>query len=312
MNARLTIFKDLCQLQPRHDSGMSLVSVMVAMVIGGIVAVNATQLISTQMRAQKKVMDDFGLTAAARYIQDNVSCQTTVDKIVASGMSVEKCVEREDIIRLWNTGEPSRVLVKDDSEKPTWIGDWIVRATCAPSGVRVMFSRPRKDAVNPLRLLSTATGRFEKDPLTRKAMNWANTPQPFDRPLCAELFNKKEDDNKARTPFGKCVFYDQTFARTKTPRSRDPNWRISKYTCPSNYPVAVSANVNPACNSVDSIVHRVEKADSGYPRGVTCNVLFYQDANFLSASDKAARRAQCQDLDMNPEIAQCEYLCCQL
>ncbi len=296
------------------QQGLSLISTVISLGVMTTIAVGLARVTQTQMQAQKRIDQRYEVIDAAKFIRDNIDCKETVKKLLEFGRTVHECIAGSEFLPLYRGGQHPGIMVRGNAANPTYYGKWVARPRCTAEGIAVDFSMPIDGAPLPLQLTNSQHQYFAKDPLTGKILNWANSPPGFTRPLCTNEFQDTpptSPDTGNRTPFDQCRFFQKDVVRTSTVLGSDNRWRIARHHCPNEFPVLVSATVNPACNAMDWIVHSLLDNSSQYPRTVSCNIAFFQDAD-LSASQKATRDDQCAAQNMDPEIGQCNFLCCRL
>ncbi len=285
--------------------------ITLAIVVIGVSA--GTSFMRTQMRAQKRIADGFDALDANRYISERIDCRRTIDVLKGSGRSLSQCAANSELITVYGQGATSGVLVSGTATQPTKFGRWVARPRCAADGIILDVAIPVANATSPLTLTDAQSTMFQKDPLTGKVLNWSGSPRLSSRPFCGAEFDEELNPRTTSgnaTPNMQCRFFDKAFNRTTTPLSSNGHTRLAHFSCPSDYPVAVSVAVEPACNALEWFAITKPQGAS-YPNVAMCAVSFYQDSS-ISLLEKQQRENNCSAIGANPDIARCRYLCCHL
>lgn len=175
-----------CTRQPRRalslESGVSLISVMIGLVIATVLALGVSKTITDGMAGQKKVEIDSELTYVKQVIRERLDCKATLDAAVKSSgsASIQDLCNKKRAFTLLGakstiTGQPK--VITDNEGK---IGQWLIRATCE-------FDKSLIIAATRI----SKTGAVAKDPLNGKTLSAQDNarlnlygPTPPQMPIC--------------------------------------------------------------------------------------------------------------------------------
>jgi hypothetical protein len=172
-----------CRPAPAAQSGFSLVTVMVAVAISGIVAAAIFQMLSNTMASQRHIELRDELRQVRNIISERISCTQTLPSSALAG-----CLGAVDASGILPAGPYLQIkdkngkalgkLLADGSQA---FGKWRVRGRCVKS--------------KTANLLQLSTARFDakdaimKDPLTAKPLGWVpvyTADSPLGAKLCEE------------------------------------------------------------------------------------------------------------------------------
>lgn len=165
------------------ESGISLVAVLVAVAIAGIVATAIFQMLTNSMNTQRHMEYKDELRQVRNLIAERISCASTLTNSVLNG-----CLGAADASGLLANGpyitlrdKKGNPFGKQQTDGSMAMGRWHVRAKCVKSA-----------ALNTIQL---ATARFDKngnimkDPLSKKPLGWMpvyTEDMPLGTSLCTE------------------------------------------------------------------------------------------------------------------------------
>ena len=147
-----------------NEVGLSLISMMVAVGIAGILAMVMAQRFANDAAAQQDVEIRSELLGLQRYLLNAVDCTATAAAIAAP-CTIERRVD------LKSSSLTMPVLVSSDSTNPTKIGLFTLRATCVGGGKLLVEAAK----------FQPGSSSFSKNPLTGKDLSWrdVNRGIPF-------------------------------------------------------------------------------------------------------------------------------------
>lgn len=159
-----------------RSAGFSLVEVLVAMAIAGLLAVGLSKTLDSGFRSARKLQDKGEFESIRMQIRESVSCQRTMAGLgsPASCTTLDLKTQSNRVIGLATTfqGAPVRK-----------VGNWLVQSSCGATSLVVKLARP-----------NSALSDFAKDPVLQTPMDF-NVPShalfgdaPSQPKLCDEYF----------------------------------------------------------------------------------------------------------------------------
>ena len=146
------------------QSGASIVGVLMAAAIGGVVVLAISKAMLNMMRTQTHLELKGDRLSVKNSIMRRVDCNTTFTTKVAKSCSPGKLV---GLFHTTADGDQKTIISKDG----TRFGKWIYRAECNDdaSGLTIRAARP-KAGVDGIK--EKNRNKFFKDPLTKKIITW--------------------------------------------------------------------------------------------------------------------------------------------
>lgn len=145
----------------KNQRGASIVTVLVAVGISGVLAAGMTSIYSNMLKMQKRADLLADKTMLKQALHDRISCTQT---LLGFKDPVTECKTARYIALKTKSGSD---LV---AEKGSKVGTWFVRARCTSSGLDIRSARPKDEEYADF--TGAGADKFRLDPVTDTPFDW--------------------------------------------------------------------------------------------------------------------------------------------